>query len=176
MKLEKAEKKSFFKKPWFWIVAVIVLVGFVAILGSEDNSNDDLQGSKYDSNIEMVKKGSPELIPNITYEQAYENFFGNPQWRGFTADTGEQVVEFTGDCTYYDEEAEVYIQFVLEGTTAFSLYYAHINVNGETISLDEQTIVELVYTPFATYSEEVLGKPLDDDVQEAFEEIYNSYY
>lgn len=175
MQLEKAGKKSVFKKPWFWIV-IAVVVGVIALVGSGEDSNGDLQGSKYDSNIEMVKSGSPELIPNITYEEAYDNFFGNPQWRGFTADTGEQVVEFTGECTYYDETAEVYIQFVMEGTTSFSMYYAHMNVGGETISLDEQTFIELLYTPFATYSEEVLGKQLDKDVQEIFEEIYNSYY
>lgn len=175
MKLEKAEKKSVFKRPWFWLVIAVAIIGVIAIVGSGD-SNDDLQGSVFDSNIDMVKKGSPELIPDITYGQAYENFFANPQWRGFTADTGEHVVEFTGDCTYYDEDAQVYIQFVIESETSFSMYYAHLNVGGETISVDEQTFVELVYTPFKTYSEEVLGRALDDDVERTFEEIYNSYY
>lgn len=175
MKLETAERKSIFKRSWFLVVIVVAVIGIIAIAGSGGFS-DDLQGSIFDSNIDMVKTGSPELIPHITYEQAYENFFSNPQWRGFTADTGESVVEFTGGCTYYDEDAKVYIQFVIESETTFSMYYAHLNVNGETIYADEQTFIELVYTPFETYSEEVLGKVLDDDIQRSFEEIYNSYY
>ncbi len=176
MQLEKAGKTSIFKKPWFWIAIVAIVIVFVVIVSSQESTNDDLQGSKYDASIELVKNGSPTLIPNITYQQAYENFFGNPQWRGFTADTGEKVVEFTGECTYYDEDAQVYIQFVIEGTDSFSLYYAHMNIGDETITMGEQMFVELVYIPFEVYSEEVLGKELNSDVQEAFEEIYESYY
>ena len=59
---------------------------------------------------------------------------------------------------------------------SFSMYYAHMNVGDETITLDEQMFLELVYTPFATYSEEVLGKELEEDVQDAFEQIYESIY
>lgn len=174
MKLETAEKKSILKRPWFWVVIAVVVIGIIAIAGIDD-ADDDLQGSVFDSSIDMVKSGNPELIPNITYEQAYENFFGNPQWRGFTSDTGESVVEFAGDCTYDDEDARVYIQFVIDSESSFSLHYAHLNVGDETIPVDEQTFIEFVYTPFETYSEEVLGKALDDDVQRAFEEMYNSY-
>ena len=175
MQLEKAGKKSIIKRPLFWIVLVLV-IGFCIIIASEDEEDENLQGSKYDINIDLVKNGSPTLIPDITYEQAYHNFFGNPQWRGFVADTGENVVEFTGECTYYDEEAKVYIQFVLEEEDTFSMHYASMSVGDETITLDQQMFVELVYTPFATYSEEVLGKPLEEDVQDAFEDIYDLYY
>lgn len=176
MQLEKAGKKSIFKKPWFWIAIIVAVIAIIALSGSDDGTSDDLQGSQFDSSIELVKGGAPLLIPDITYQDAYENFFDNPQWRGFTADTGEKVVEFTGDCLYYEEDAQVYIQFVIEEDDSFSMYYAHMNVGGETITLDEQTFIELVYTPFATYSEEVLGKELEDDVQEAFEQIYESMY
>ena len=176
MKLEKEGKTNILKRPWFWIAVIAVIIAFVAIIGMGNDSSDDLQGSQFDSNIGLVKTGSPELIPHISYEQAYAYFFENPQWRGFVADTGENVVEFTGGCTYYEEDAIVYIQFVIEGADSFSMYYAHMTVGGETISLDDQTLIELIYTPFATYSEEVLGVSLDDEIQNAFEEIYNSYY
>ena len=170
MKVEGAGKKSVFKKPWFWIVVVVLVVaiggGAAGLSGDED-----MQGSVFNINIDSVKNGNPEMIPDITYGDAYDNFFANPEWRGFTADTGEEVVEFSGDCTYY-----VYIQFVLdEDGESFSICYAKIKVGEEEIDLDEQTFVELVYNPFSAYSEDVLGKPLDDDVQAAFEEMYNSY-
>ncbi|MBR2477148.1 MAG: hypothetical protein IKB50_03315 [Clostridia bacterium] len=139
---------------------------------SEKDTSSKLQGSRFDSNISMVKNGHPELIPDITYEEAYDNFFANPQWRGFEADDGSEVVEFSGECTYDGEDAEVYIQFVIEDEESFSMYYAEMTVGDETFEVDEQTFIELVYTPFETYSQEVLGKDLDRDVQDAFAEIY----
>lgn len=175
MKVEGAGKKSVFKRPWFWIVVVVLVVAVVggaAGLGGDE----DMQGSEFNINIDTVKNGSPEMIPDITYGDAYDNFFANTEWGGFTATTGEDVVEFSGDCTYYEKAARVYIQFVLdESGETFSMYYAKMKVGEEESEMDEQTFIELVYNPFSTYSEEVLGKPLDDDVQAAFEEMYNSY-
>ena len=78
-------KKVFFKKTWVSIIALVVLM--TSLVGCSDiDTNSDLQGSIFDSNISMVKNGHPELIPDITYEEAYDNFFANPQWRGFDVD------------------------------------------------------------------------------------------
>ncbi len=174
MQLKKGGEKSIFKKLWFWIVMLVVVVGIVMVMGNSEDSTDDLQGGKFDLNIDLVKNGAPEMISDITYQQAYEYFFDSPQWRGFTADTGEEVVEFTGKCIYYDQDAQVYIQFVIEDEETFSMYYAHMKVDGETVSMGEREFLELAYTPFETYSQEVLGKELDDNVQALFEQLYES--
>lgn len=166
-------KKCSIKRIWISLIMAVVLIA--ALVGcSETDTNSDLQGSRFDSNILMVQNGHPELIPNITYKEAYDNFFANPEWRGFKADDGSDVVEFSGECTYYDEEAEVYIQFVIDDEESFSMYYAGLTVGDEKFTVDDQTFVELIYTPFETYSQEVLGKDLDQDIQDAFVEIYNS--
>lgn len=150
----------------------MILATATSLVGCSDGSGD-LQGSRFDSNIYMVQNGNPQLIPNITYKDAYDNFFGNPQWRGFKADDGSDVVEFSGDCTYMDEEAEVYIQFVIDDEESFSMYYAGLTVDGEKFEVDEQTFLELVYNPFETYSEEILGEELGQDVQDAFDELFS---
>lgn len=166
-------KKCSIKRIWISLIMAVVLIA--ALVGcSETDTNSDLQGSRFDSNILMVQNGHPELIPNITYKEAYDNFFANPEWRGFKADDGSDVVEFSGECTYYDEEAEVYIQFVIDDEESFSMYYAGLTVGDEKFAVDDQTFVELIYTPFETYSQEVLGKDLDQDIQDAFVKIYNS--
>ena len=141
---------------------------------SGEDSNGELQGTIWDSNINMVKNGYPTLIPDITYKDAYEYFFGNPQWRGFEAEDGSDVVEFSGECFYLEEEAEVYIQFVIDDEDSFSMWYASIAVGEEKFDADEQLFVDLVYTPFATYSEEVLGEALSKEIQDSFVEIYYS--
>ena len=166
-------KKCSIKRIWISLIMAVVLI--TALVGcSETDTNSDLQGSRFDSNILMVQNGHPEIIPNITYKEAYDNFFANPEWRGFKADDGSDVVEFSGECTYYDEEAEVYIQFVIDDEESFSMYYAGLTVGDEKFAVDDQTFVELIYTPFETYSQEVLGKDLDQDIQDAFVKIYNS--
>lgn len=138
----------------------------------EEKDSSQLQGTADDERIEIVKGGNPIWIPNITYEDAYAYFFGNPTWRYFDADDGSEVVEFVGDCTYNDDPAEVYIQFVLNSDDSFSLEYACAKVNGETIETEESDIFQLIYKPFSQYAEEVLEEPLDDEVEEKFYEWY----
>lgn len=146
---------------------MISLFMVVSLAGCSSDSSGELQGSKFDSNISLVKNGYPTLIPNITYSQAYEYFFGNPQWRGFESEEGKEVVEFSGECAYYDEDATVYIQFVLEGDK-FTLHYASIEVDDEKITADASLINELIYKPFALYSEDILGESLSQEVKDAF--------
>lgn len=166
-------KRVLSKKVLALTVLLTIMLGVLVACSSEDSSGE-LQGSAWNSNISMVQEGYPVLIPHITYKEAYDNFFGNPQWRGFEADDGSEVVEFSGECTYYDEEAAVYIQFVIDDEESFSMWYAGIIVGEEEIAADAQLFVELVYTPFATYSEEVLGEALSQDIQDAFAEMYDS--
>ena len=62
----------------------------------------------------MVKNGHPNEYPNRTYEQAFSNFFAQPQWKYFKSDDQQNVVEFTGDCTYQDVPVKARIQFVVD--------------------------------------------------------------
>lgn len=160
--------KKFLRRFFACMVAVLVVMTVFTACSSSGNSNEKLQGSKLNHNILMVKLGSPELIPDITYEDAYDNFFVNPEWRGFEADDGSDVVEFSGECTYGGEDATVYIQFVVENSETFYMHYVSIDVGGEQIDADYQTYADLVYTPFSDYAENVLGEELDDDVKNEF--------
>lgn len=77
-----------------------------------------------------VIKATPRNYPNITYEEAFNHFFGNPSWEHFTGTLkgfdedgdGEpdtikdnvEVVEFTGRCIYAEVEVTALIQFALD--------------------------------------------------------------
>ena len=162
------------------VVIVVIIIGIAMVAmsdGDSDGSSDkeassQLQGTADDERIDGVKGGNPSLIPNITYEDAYAHFFGNPTWRYFDADDGSEVVEFVGDCTYNDDPAEVYIQFVLGDDDTFTMHYARLKVNGKFIETDEKDMFQLVYKPFSQYAEEVLEEPLDDEVEEQFYDWY----
>lgn len=78
--------------------------------------------------VDMVKKGSPMSYPGITYERAFDNFFKNPKWTSFKADTGERVVEFSGKCLYQNQEVTVTMQFVIsDDDNTFNLQYCAMN-------------------------------------------------
>lgn len=66
-----------------------------------------------DKHVLAVKNGTPELIPQITYGEAFEEFFDNPTWKYYQGEGGEDVVEFAGICTYLDEEVKARLQFLL---------------------------------------------------------------
>ena len=159
------------------VIIVSALGAFLALgisaCGSEPEpvtaSEEQLQGDSSDTRVEFVKQGHPQMIPDITYEQAYENFFARPQWRAFDSTDGKEVVEFSGECTYNDEPATVYIQFVFDDEETFSFgYYALFDEDKNEIPPTMSTMLELIYNPFETYSNEVLDKPLDEEVQQFF--------
>lgn len=72
-----------------------------------------------DVKIYFVKNGYPLIYPNITYGQAFDEFFADPKWEYFRSEEGVDVVEFTGICTYKETQVEANLQFILnesEGT------------------------------------------------------------
>jgi len=76
----------------------------------------------------MVKGGHKSTNPDLTYDTAFNAFFGTPRWRYFESDDGLDVVEFTGDCMYLDVQVRALIQFVIdeeEGT--FDAVYLSFN-------------------------------------------------
>lgn len=119
-----------------------------------------------DKNVLMVKNGTNNNYPNITYGEAFDSFFSSPTWKYFKGtqegpdDDGDgkpdytkenvDVVEFTGLCTYMDVEVKALIQFVLnkeEGT--FKASYLSFN------EVPQSTLIQaaLLAKAFESYSE-----------------------
>ena len=86
-----------------------------------------------DEHVRGVKYGSPNSYPDITYADAFENFFGSPTWTYFRgtqerSNAEHDVVEFTGTCLYRDSEVKARIQFVLsEDGKTFEATYLSFN-------------------------------------------------
>lgn len=142
----------------------------------------EMKGEDGAPEIEAVKTGYMSLIPDITYEDAYEFFYAEPTWRFFVSDEGENVVEFAGKCRIgYDldeieeNNATVYIQFVLRDDDgdgeeeSFGIEYVRLKENGEEQELTDEDRMTIIFTPFVQYAEEVLEEPLSDEV---LSEIY----
>lgn len=101
------------KKILFIFVALIVLT----ISGcSSQEADDKIENltDKNNENVLMVKNGHPEIYPDAKYGESFDNFFGSPTWTYFESDDGQDIVEFTGDCTYEDVEVKARLQFILD--------------------------------------------------------------
>ena len=151
----KEKKKTVFRViATFFAIVVIGLAALYFIGVLEEN--------KY---INYVKEGSPEIYPNITYEEAFHDFFYNPKWKYFESEKGADVVEFTGGCYYADTKVTVTMQFVLDiddGT--FTLEYFGMNDVPQTEFM-MLVIIEKVFESYGTADtdhviEEDIGKPV----------------
>lgn len=92
-------------------IIITVIVCVIAVLICCLLIADKQEQKRY---IDFVKSGSPNAYPDQTYGEAFENFFANPKWEYFEGEEGQDVVEFTGDCTYMDQEVTATLQFILD--------------------------------------------------------------
>lgn len=89
-----------------------------------EDVNDSVQQitTKDNEFVLSVKEGTLEDYPDIIIEKAFSNFFSSPKWKYFQAEEGEQVVEFTGYCTYAEEKVKAKLQFIVgEDTDTFEI-------------------------------------------------------
>lgn len=112
--------KQRLKRKWFLVSLFLIICTLCSC--SQANIEDALQEvqdqagniiNSTDEHVIGVKNGYPLAYPAITYGQAFSEFFSDSTWNYFKADTGEDVVEFTGRCIYQDTEVKARLQFVL---------------------------------------------------------------
>lgn len=120
-------------------IYLLLLVGLLALCSACSNSSlksaeeelKDGVASVMDSDnkyVLMVKNGYRENTPGLTYDKAFSNFFTTPRWKYFKGDNEQEVVEFTGDCTYQDATVKAKIQFVVdEKQKTFNATYLSFN-------------------------------------------------
>ena len=99
------------RKLWISLVIPFLLIG----CGSNPTVN-------------MVKSGHFSQYPDKTIGKAFDNFFGSPSWKNFSADDGRNVVEFAGKATIDGQSVSVKIQFVVDKQTG-SFEVASFSVN-----------------------------------------------
>lgn len=122
------------------IVAIILIVAVFATMGGGDN--------KY---VKLVKTTVPDGYPGITYGDAFDNFFTNPTWKYFESDKNEDVVEFSGGCSYGEKNVTIRLQFVLyEEDGIFQVEYYEMDGEPQT----EQSAAKLLETVFETYKKD----------------------
>lgn len=83
---------------------------------SEEGKNEKTsnKSQEEDIHVKAVRQGSPKAYPNIKYGDAFGEFFDEANWRYFKAKKGQDIVEFTGYCTYKESRVKARLQFVVD--------------------------------------------------------------
>lgn len=121
---------------------LIFLVTIFLISCTDDNSQ---------MYISQVKDGVPFMYEeyNVTFGQAFNNFFSNPKWSYFRSDNEKDVVEFRGGCQILSVDSDVLIQFEILENGEFEAAYYEIN-NAATNDFIGSSLIEKA---FETYFE-----------------------
>ncbi|MDM5461103.1 hypothetical protein [Bacillus cereus] len=69
--------------------------------------------TKDHEHVQQIKTAKLPGYEKVTIEEAFHKFFKNPKWKYFVSEDHEDLVEFTGDCVYQEQEVKAKIQFVL---------------------------------------------------------------
>ncbi|MEK4931599.1 hypothetical protein [Bacillus sp. FSL M7-1345] len=63
--------------------------------------------------VQQIKTAKLPGYEKMAIEEAFHKFFKNPKWKYFVSEDHEDLVEFTGNCVYQEQEVKAKIQFVL---------------------------------------------------------------
>jgi hypothetical protein len=133
------EKKGNHKILAIVLAAVAACIFLVMLLAPRLGNN------KY---IDYVKNGSPKSYPNITYGKAFGSFFANPTWKYFKSDENQDVVEFSGACSYQNVNVTARVQFLLDvDNGTFDVYYLGFN----DVPQNKLIIMGLIKKVFESY-------------------------
>jgi len=124
------------KAALFGIISLMLIGIFFAGCG----------GEKYDKTVQVVRNGTFYMNPNVPIGKAFDQFFADGKWRSFTSTDKETIVEFTGECTWFNSPAKMLVQFNVEGES-FILRY--VDINGVVMSFeDSASIMEKVLSEY----------------------------
>ena len=144
---------------------VVLLIVIIVIAASFMGGSDDMQGSSLDQEtINKVRNFAPDGSNGVTFGQAYANFYSDPDWKSFTSEQENTIVEFSGKCTYNDQTGDAYLQFVITDGGQVMISYAQFKDEGSTekSDLSDDELYDLFYKPFVTYADEH-GTALTDE-------------
>lgn len=164
------------KKLYLLLIIIIVIGIFTACSESTvqhvgNEVNDSLSNLRDSDNkyVKMVKNGYRENNTEMTYDKAFSDFFGTPRWTYFESESGEDIVEFTGDCVYRDVSVKARLQFIVdENNGTFEASYLAFN----EVPQDLFTMAALLEKAFEDDAGAALSVSLTEDESDEYLELW----
>lgn len=104
------------------IIAAIVILLLLVVPG---------ESNQY---IKVVKNGTLNSYNSITVGKAFEDFFTDTDWKYFSSDKEENIVEFTGTYHINDKKYKTLIQFTVnKDKSEFQMNYCEVNGRSQNL-------------------------------------------
>lgn len=140
-----SQKKDNKKKIIGIVVGCVCLVvAAVLILSGALSAGEKAGGS--DKYVDMVQEGSLYYFPDETVEEAFDDFFADPEWKSFVSEDDDRIVEFNGTCEYYGKDENLCMQFTVdEETGEFEITY--VDIAGESFGDEDlEYILDTIFS------------------------------
>lgn len=105
-----------------------------------------------DPHVLSVKGGTLSNYPNQPIGDSFSEFFDNPTWEYFVADSGEEIVEFAGNLMYEETEVKARLQFIMHQDNTFEVGALSFNDVPQNIIVTNQ-MLRAVFIPEADQNE-----------------------
>ena len=101
--------------------------------------------------VQEVRQSSPTNYPDFTLEEAFDAFFENPKW-SYGEDCGDyQIIYFSGDCLYREQEVTANLEIRSYDSTGQSTIYS-LDFNG--VPQSDEMLNLLLTTVYENYQAE----------------------
>ncbi len=122
-------------------------------------------------NVLGVKNGYPENYPDCKYGDVFDEFFADPTWQYFKSTENRDIVEFTGYCTYMEQEVKARLQFILNNDDTFE---------ASALSFNDVPQSKLITVTLLTkaFSEYMKNHNMEDDaaaIEAEIDSIFGNY-
>jgi len=84
-------------------------------------------GCNDSAEVKTVKNGYLTSYPDATIGEAFDGFFGSPEWSSKKSDDGLVYVNAKGKMYYLEKEIESVIQFKINADESFEIYAVEFN-------------------------------------------------
>ena len=114
------------------ILAVISIILIIFSVTSLPENNATTVNSDTDIYVQTIQESILD-DSGYTYKEVFNDFFANPTWKHFTGDENQEIVEFTGECSYQEKDVKITVQYLITNETETTVEYEliYFDIDGE---------------------------------------------
>lgn len=147
--------KSVSGKSKFTLVAIalgVILLIFSASSPDDSTTSTNSSVATVATNVYVQTVQTANLADSgYTYQEVFDSFFTNPHWEYFKSKEGYNIVEFTGESIYKENDVKIKVQYIITNETETTLEWelGYYDIDG--VPQDLLTFDGMIYAAIESY-------------------------
>lgn len=146
--------------------------------GKDASKTDKEDKDRFEHDIYLAKKSGKEFS-SLNYEDAFNRIFDNSEWRAYDgisyspdvngdgisdySMSNRDIVEFSGECNYIDEDVTMLFQFLMFSQDRYSPVYLEIDGVAQSKAILDEVMDELMFPEKYAVDDEENYDPQNSD-------------